>query len=353
MAIVELVCLKLNQNKNRFPLMFIRTLFISSNLFLLFGDLCSGLEQVTVTGARVNVRAVADLQGEIVGQVARGDVLSATGESKDGMVELVPPVSISVWVYSELIRDGVVAASSVRVRSGPGIGFRSVGKIGKGFEVEALETKGDWLRIVPPSSCRVWISEDFVRGEAVSQPVIVDETPVVVVEEPDAAPLEPVVIVQIKKPQPPIVRKPPAPVNELRKPESLLIIQPVPVIREPINIKSDKPIESIKPVVSDSDLNTADVVSTLKLVARAPQGKPIVVSGKIIPAGFFPLRRPSRYRLLVSSAGSPLKTGCYLVGDNDLLAGLSGHSVRIIGKKYWVQGVREPVVWVSEFCKPE
>lgn len=331
--------------------------------FLLLGESCMGLEQIKVTGNRVNVRAIADLQGEIVGQVSRGDVLFATGERKGGMIAIVPPVSISVWVYSELIRDGVVAVSSVIVRSGPGIGFRSVGKISKGYEVEPLGTKGDWLKISPPPSCTVWISEKFVRGSAKENSVVVADTHPVVIEPPDAASVEPIITDSgnSNEQSPPVVIKdqsytgvnpPPQPINALRKPKELVIKPPAPIIWEPLIIDGNH-VESIKPVVSDSNRENADVIGKLKLVSCAPQGKAIVVTGKIIRAGFFPLRRPSKYRLLISEAGSPEKTGCYLVGDNDRLADYSGHIVRIVGEKYWVQGVREPVVLVSEFCKPE
>jgi len=333
--------------------------FVLTAILLVCSDLCSGIDQVTVTGNRVNIRAVANLQGEIVGQVAHGDVLSTTGESKGGMLEIVPPVSVTVWVYSELIRDGEVAASSVRVRSGPGIGFRSVGKIGKGFQVEALETKGDWLRIAPPASCRVWISSEFVSG--VSQPVVVPETPIVADTEADSAPIEPIIIPVVaekpvpvvEKPQPVVGRKPPSPVNALPGTRPAPVAQSNLEIEHPLRVEIKEPVIATKPVVSEDELQIPDVVQKLKLVARATQGKRIVVSGKICSAGFFPLRRPSRYRLLISSGASPSKTGCYLIGDINRIAAFSGKNVRVVGKKYWVQGVREPVVLVSEFCRPE
>jgi len=341
-------------------LKFTRLFFIFSAILLACSDLCSGFDQVTVTGNRVNIRAVADLQGEIVGQVTRGDVLSATGESQAGMIEIVPPVSVAVWVYGELIRDGEVAASSVRVRSGPGIGFRSVGKLSKGFKVEALATKGDWLRIVPPPSCRVWISREFLGGGAVQQ-IVVAEPPVEADVQVDSAPIEPIIrpvvakktVPVSKKPQPIVIRKPPAPVNALRKPNHAMVVQSKPEIRQALRVEIKDSVITTKPVVKDSELLVPDVVQKLKLVARATQGKPIVVSGKICPAGFFPLRRPSRYRLLMTSGSSPAKTGCYLIGANDKFSSFSGENVRIVGKKYWVQGVREPVIFVSELCIAE
>jgi len=317
---------------------------------MVFAGLCQGAEKITVTGVRVNVRAVADLQSEIVGQVARGDVLSATGERRNGMVEIVPPVSVAAWVYGELVINDEVVASTVRVRSGPGIGFRSIGKISKGFKVEVQETSGDWLRISPPSSCTVWISAEFVSGEQSEPTPALDEPVEVVAENHDAGSVEPIVRGHVvvdtpAKPQPAVVHSPPQPVNPLVPPS-------VPAVQPPA--QPVVPVSPVmpKPVVAESQPQTVDVVQKLKLVSRAPQGKSIVVYGVIRPAGFLPLRRPSSYRLVITGSNKAAKTGCYLIGDRDLIAGAVGKSVKVIGKKYWVQGVREPVVLVSEFCKP-
>jgi uncharacterized protein YgiM (DUF1202 family) len=342
-------------------LKFIRTFCLVSAVLMMCAGLCQGAEKVTVTGARVNVRAIADLQSEIVGQVVRGDVLSATGERRNGMVEIIPPDSVAAWIYGELVIGDEVAASTVRVRSGPGIGFRSIGKISKGFKVKVLETGGDWLRISPPSSCTVWISAEFVSGksgEAAVVPVEVAAENSGIAESSESV-RRGVVVNSPSKPRPVAVHsqphsiKPPVspsrPVVDRRAPRPHVKHSSDPVIP----VSPVKTVELSKPAIVKSQPQTLDVVHKLKLVSRAPQGNPIVVCGVVRTSGFLPLRRPGSYRLVISGSNKAAKTGCYLIGDKALIAGAVGKSVKVTGKKYWVQGVREPVVLVSEFCKPE
>jgi hypothetical protein len=60
--------------------------------------------------------------------------------------------------------------------------------------------------------------------------------------------------------------------------------------------------------------------------------------------------RPSRSRLMLrDGASEPAMIGCYVIGDASEIAANTDDSVTLVGKKYWVQGVREPVVVVSEF----
>jgi uncharacterized protein YraI len=305
--------------------------------FVVCVSVCDGAEKVTVTGARVNVRAVPDPNAEIVGQVAQGDVLMATGVRQGDWVEISPPAAVSVWVYGELIRENTVAAASVRVRSGPGIGYRPVGSLSKGAPVTVLASKGDWLQIAPPETCKVWISAKYLAGGSIAPPVT--EKPAVTVA-PSASDAVPTPRVRVKHtPPPPAEPTPPMPAAKpLRK--RLLTITPLPIV--PVAPEADDEVPVVAGEKQDSD-------SQQRLVGRAPQGAVVSVSGVLRPAGFFPLRRPSPYRLVVSSGTGPAKTACYVTGDSAAISAHLGERVTLIGKRYWVQGVREPVVSVSEF----
>jgi hypothetical protein len=352
---------------------------------------------LTVTGTRVNVRALADPQSEIVGQVTHGAELTATGRKQNGMVEIVPPEAVAAWVYSELVRDGRVAASSVRVRSGPGIGYRSIGKVAKGSAIKVRESVGDWVKIVPPATCRVWISSSYVSGGAqpegnpkvVATPVgsageelkrlLNEEKPAPgggdrVTPKPTVVPLEPIVgehsqehLVAVKdhgaNPPNGVVGQPrksdqangsergmkPQPIEH----EPVVVVQPQSIVRQELEIK---PVVCDEPLVKERkpDALEVEMVKRLQLVKGISQGKPIVVSGIIRLAPFFPLRRPSSYRLVVTDPHqhSKSKVGCYLIGDQARIAALSGKPVKVIGKKYWVKGVKDPVVMVSALCRP-
>jgi len=329
---------------------------ISLLMLYVCAGLCEAAARVTVTGAHVNVRAVPDPNGEIVGQVAQGDVLTATGVREGGWAEILPPPTVSGWLYGELVRDGEVAALSVRVRSGPGIGYRPIGEIAKGSKVEAQESRGDWVRISPPPSCKVWISSEFISGGGVVHvsppdvPESTHETP------PTLPPVEasaPPPVPETRAPAPPrqVVRAPPAPVAPLHKGPPPAAMAPVHSRPEP----KSPPAPSRKPLsVPPATLRAAESADTgwaESLVASAPQGESVTVSGVLRPSGFFPFRRPSRYRLVVKDGPSPAQTSCYVVGEPTGIRQRLGEQVTLVGKKYWVQGFREPVVVVSEFRK--
>jgi len=312
-------------------------------------SVCSGAEKITVTGSRVNLRAVADPNGEIVGQVAKGDVLSATGVTEGDWIEITPPAAVSVWLYGELVRDGVVAASSVRVRSGPGIGYRPVGSLSKGSSVQVLGTKGDWLQIAPPADCKVWISKGYVSGGSVAPPVAATPTPNVTPPAPGGDSKPPVRVTH--KPPPPAVPTPPMPAKRLRKRTPTVRRQPIVPVQPDtdVDIASPGQADPTPPVPAGQALTgTPASIGKLRLVDRAPQGVSVSATGVLRPAGFFPLRRPSPYRLVVSSGTGPAKTACYVLGDGPSIGARLNDRVTLVGKRYWVQGVREAVLVVSE-----
>jgi hypothetical protein len=326
----------------------LRSSVLCLTVFWMSVGISHGAEKCVVTGARVNIRAVADPQGEIVGVVSKGTAVSATGVLKAGWVEIAPPPGVTVWLYGELVRDGEVAAVSVRVRSGPGIGYRPVGTLSKGTKVKALGTKGDWISIAPPPSCTVWISEKFVSGKHARLPVA-------------AAPATPPVVVPakqpIKRPAPkhreplPVrskqVRTPPMPSRPLNR-RAVPAAQPVSV---PLPVASPAVLPPVHDVPDSAPIgNVPESVRGLRLVRNAPQGKSIRVTGILRTSRFRLTLRPSRSRLMLrAGASEPAMIGCYVIGDASEIAANADDSVTLVGKKYWVQGVREPVVVVSGF----
>ena len=80
-----------------------------------------------------------------------------------------------------------------------------------------------------------------------------------------------------------------------------------------------------------------------KLVYTEEQGKPVEYPGVLRPAGFV-WRRPSRFRLVrYTDVGNPV-TVCFVLGNEGQLKSVIGEQIVLFGRKYWVQGVREPVV---------
>ena len=97
-------------------------------------------------------------------------------------------------------------------------------------------------------------------------------------------------------------------------------------------------------------MNTRSGVSdspvSLSLIASAPQGELIAVTGVLRPSGIA-LFRPSGFRLVSTGHAGPARTLCYLKGSGHDFPGHSGALVVVEGRKYWVSGSRAPVVLVS------
>lgn len=308
---------------------------------------------ITVTGSRVNLRAIADPRSEIVGQVSKGDVLTATGVTREGWVEISAPETAVVWVYGELVRDNMIAASSVRVRSGPGIGYRPVGTLSKGQSVRVIAHKGDWVQIAPPQSCTVWISTDYISDGTRLPPTATkppEKRASRNLEKPTKKPAR-----DTRKPVSRDVRKPPAPKPPSRQ-QVAVRPEPEPKPSEPARKPSVSPRELRQDASSETEPSkppapreATQAILNLRLVRNAPQGREIIVTGEIRPVGFFPLGRPSPYRLVLTKGAGPAETICYVIGNRAAIARYMDSRVTLVGQEYWVQGVREPVVSVRAF----
>lgn len=256
---------------------------------------------VRVTGHRVNLRAKADDNAEVVGQVDQGDRLLARSTA-DEWVEIVPPESVDFWVHRDFVADGVVIVPRLNVRAGPGINYTVVGTVDRGATINARGDFGDWLKIAPVPNGSLWISSEFVEP-------VKPEKPKAVRPEPPPAP-KPV-------PPPPPAPAPPKPVEP-----------PAPVVRP---VPPAPPPPEVRPPPPDLDL-----------IPLRGQGDAVEVEGVLRPAGFV-LGRPSRYRL-VRFKGHITETICYVRGNERQLETLVGQRLLIRGREYWVQGVRHPVL---------
>ncbi len=121
--------------------------------------------EVKVVGDRVNLRARPLFDAEVAGQVSSDVILLAPDGIPDGAewVKVRPPQSVDLWIFSALVKDGIVTADDTYVRCGPGQQYKPVGKVGKGFKVEARgAASGDWLRIAPVPTAELFISSNYV-----------------------------------------------------------------------------------------------------------------------------------------------------------------------------------------------
>ncbi len=141
------------------------------------------------------------------------------------------------------------------------------------------------------------------------------------------------------------------------------VVMPLIIDNEVGNIEPDKAVvvsvvedlavvepEAIEVVEVDryASIDTNSIpasISLSSLVLSMPQGKEVVLSGKLKRAGHIFRHRPSRYRLVSESFA------CYVISENDNLGNFLWTTVEITGKSYWVQGVRDMILVVESIKK--
>ena len=118
---------------------------------------------VRVTAHNVNLRAAPHPTGDLVGQADYNDILLAR-DLGDEWVEIEPPTAVEAWVKAEYVLrpQNTIGANRVNVRAGSSINYNIIDTLTLGTPVEPLKEFGEWLKIKPPSTARVWISRQFV-----------------------------------------------------------------------------------------------------------------------------------------------------------------------------------------------
>lgn len=271
--------------------------------------------QVEVISERVNLRAAPAMDSEVVAQVARGQVLARREGIQGEWIEVTPPDHAILWVYAELITDDIVAVDDLRVRGGPGINYRAVGRMARGEKVTVLGRDGDWLRIRPPANSGLWIHTSLVK--TLGAPAASVATAAVVAPVPSSPAPSPAPLPSAAPATPPVSPSSPPPVAPTTRP-TLTAARPPPA-----------PVEKWTPPPT------------------AQAGRQVRYSGVVRPAGVTVWRQPSRYRLVTSDSLGRTVTRCYLVADDALLARHEAQQVTVSGLEYKVQGLRFPVVAVA------
>ncbi len=319
---------------------------------------------VRVSDDNVNLLAAARGDSEIVGHVSRGDTLKSTGEIEGEWVQVRPPSDVSLWVFGDLIRDGAVAANSLRVRSGPGIGYRPVGEIARGTAVQTRSRRGDWIEIVPPPGLAVWISKVYISGGGAGAPRPVatpkpkpKPTPKPVVKPTRVK--QPVVVSTPKPVVKPVTPRPVSPVARYRPatPRVPVVVAQTPVARPaprrgfsatpPTQTVGRRMRAATGAVERDVTVFSGQRVPRF-LLEGVTQGETVSVRGRVSRSGFVGYLFSYGYRLMQPQEAGWTRSACLLGGDEDALFDTLGQSVALRGRRYWVQGRKLPVLMVDE-----
>ncbi len=123
-----------------------------------------------VVGDRVNLRAKPELTSEVIGQVMDGDSLAVL-DVQDEWIRVVPPDSLEFWVHRDFVDGDKVTTRKLNVRAGAGINYNVVGMLSRGDSIERRGTFGEWIKIAPVDQSSVWVSKSLVELTYPSQPL--------------------------------------------------------------------------------------------------------------------------------------------------------------------------------------
>ena len=289
--------------------------------------------ELKVVADRVHLKAAPSETSETVAQASKGDVLESEKGLAGDWVEVAAPSKLNFWVYSELVRDGVVAVPKLQVRAGPGSDYRALCEIPRNSKVTVRGEYNDWLKIAPPPSCKLWVARKNV--EPIDTAVPVSPSVVETRAVPESFPVEP-------------DTAPPTPVPGIKVPTRFSAAPAshvAPVEHEaPAKHLLPTPPKSSTAVVTQVSRFSPEAWIKDKLVESKEQGRSVRFTGVLRRVSFFVWRQPSKHRLVTYGEHGVAETACYVMGDEAQLLSAEGKTVTVSGREYWVQGVLQPVV---------
>ncbi|HSX25993.1 MAG TPA: SH3 domain-containing protein [Chlamydiales bacterium] len=119
-----------------------------------------------IVANKVRIRAKADIEGHIIRQVNKGDLLLIVGEEGD-FYAVEPPKDTKAYVFRSYILDDCVEANRVNVRLEPHVDAPIIAQLQAGDKVhgQVCSMNHKWIEIAPPKSTRFFVSKEYI-GQA-------------------------------------------------------------------------------------------------------------------------------------------------------------------------------------------
>lgn len=287
-------------------------------------------DEVRVNADRVNVRARPGLNYEVVHQLDFGDTLTVVEREGEEWVGVEPPSGAFAWIHQDYVSDGKVSVARLNARSGPGINYSVLGRLGRGAEVAPVETFGEWIKIPAPRDGRLWVHQDYL--DPVAAPAPEAPTPAtgtgtgwVTMSSGGTSSGGVRQVVSVTRAEPPEAGA---------------------GADAPQSSSSDPADPAVQAADPEDPADTASLPypppEDMDLVPLEGQGGAGSYEGSLSRVKYL-IGRPTRFEL-VSEKGGRRSTVCYVHGNRDQLDGLVGRNMRVTGKTYWIQDLKCPVM---------
>lgn len=136
-----------------------------------------------VSGDRLNVRSRPSLSGEVVTQLAHGQVVTVLDEgwrapgatnAASEWVRIELPALTHVWVSAEFVDStaGTVKPKRLNVRAGPGEEYGVLGALGEGTAVRKVGEKNGWVEIEAPTGLSAYVAASYLQKVGATSPAV-------------------------------------------------------------------------------------------------------------------------------------------------------------------------------------
>lgn len=118
-----------------------------------------------IVGNGVRMRLHPDMEGQIVRELLKNELVVIVGEKNDFYV-IEAPSDMKVYVFRSFILDNVVEGNRVNVRLAPELNAPIVGYLNTGDRVTGIisDKNHKWLEISPPKTVRFFIAKEYVEN---------------------------------------------------------------------------------------------------------------------------------------------------------------------------------------------
>lgn len=117
-----------------------------------------------IKGEKVRMRLQPDLDGHIVLELHKHDLVSVVGD-EGGFWIVEPPEGLKTYVFRSFVLDNVVEGNRVNIRLEPDLEAPIVGHLNAGDQVRGIicDSNKKWLEISPPPNTKFYIAKEYVE----------------------------------------------------------------------------------------------------------------------------------------------------------------------------------------------
>lgn len=117
-----------------------------------------------ITRNKVRIRLQPSLDGKILRELNKDDMVVALGETEEFYV-IAPPSDLKGYIFRTFVLDETVEGKHVNVRLAPDLEAPVLVQLNSGDRIRGVisSSNNKWLEIAPPEGTKLYISKDYVE----------------------------------------------------------------------------------------------------------------------------------------------------------------------------------------------